>query len=293
MPSERELRRRVRSVKNIQQVTRAMQLVAASRMRRAQAQVLASRPYEDRLRRVLHDLAPYADPEHSPLLVRRAVRRVGMVLITSDRGLVGALNVNVIRTAVRFAQERPDAAFIAVGRKGVSAVRRLRLPLAAEFAGLGDRPTTLETGPVSLVAQQEFLAERFDEVHLVFPQFINTLRQVPTVRRILPFRPQQDESAAGPRGAQPAGRLQYLFEPDPETVLNAVLPRLIEVSVYQAILEAKASEQSARMVAMRNATDAAGDLIDEITLAANNARQNRITKEMLEIASGAEALAKG
>lgn len=285
MPSERELRRRVRSVKNIQQVTRAMQLVAASRMRRAQASVLASRPYEDRLRRVLHDLAPYADPEHSPLLVRRPVRRVGVVLITSDRGLVGALNVNVIRTAVRFAQERPDAGFIAVGRKGVSAVRRLRLPLAAEFVGLGDRPTTFETGPVSLVAQQEFLGERFDEVHLVFPRFINTLRQVPTVRRILPFRPEAEDEGGPP--------LQYLFEPDPETVLNAVLPRLIEVSVYQAILEAKASEQSARMVAMRNATDAAGDLIDEITLAANNARQNRITKEMLEIASGAEALAKG
>jgi len=285
MPSERELRRRVRSVKNIQQVTRAMQLVAASRMRRAQSSVLASRPYEDRLRRVLHDLAPYADPEVSPLLARREVRRVGIVLITSDRGLVGALNVNVVRAAVRFAREQREAAFIAVGRKGVSAVRRLHLSLAAEFTGLGDRPTTVETGPISTVAQEEFVAGRFDEVHLVFPRFVNTLRQVPTVLRILPFMPDA--------GAEEVPRLQYLFEPDAETVLNAVLPRLIEVSVYQAVLEAKASEQSARMVAMANATEAAGELIDEITLSANKARQDRITKEMLEIASGAEALSKG
>ncbi|MBI2773885.1 MAG: ATP synthase F1 subunit gamma [Chloroflexi bacterium] len=292
MPSERELRRRVRSVKNIQQVTQAMQLVAASRMRRAQAAVLASRPYEDRLRTVLHELAPFADPEVSPLLAQREVRRVGVVAITSDRGLVGALNVNVIRMALRFAQRHEGASFIAVGRKAVSAIRRLRLPLLAEFSGLGDRPTTVETGPISRIARDEFVGGGIDEVHLVFPRFVNTLRQVPTTLRILPFRIEPD-TAGGPRGAEPPGRLQYLFEPDPETVLNVVLPRLIEVSVYQAVLEAKASEQSARMVAMRNATDAAADLIDEITLAANKARQTRITKEMLEIASGAEALSKG
>jgi len=281
MPSERDLRRRVRSVKNIQQLTRAMQLVAASRMRHAQSSTLASRPYEDRLRSVLHDLAPYADPETSPLLARRDVRRVGVVLITSDRGLVGALNVNVVRTAVRFAQQQREAAFIGVGRKGVSAVRRLRLPTIAEFTALGDHPTTKETGPISTVAQEEFVGGRVDEVHLAFPRFVNTLRQVPTIVRVLPFMPETMEGIP---------RLQYLFEPDAESVLNAVLPRLIEVSVYQAVLEAKASEQSARMVAMRNATDAAGELIDDITLAANKARQTRITKEMLEIASGAEAM---
>ena len=285
MPSERELRRRVRSVRNIQQVTRAMQLVAASRMRRAQSSTLASRPFEERLRGVLDELAPYADPEVHPLLARRPVRRVAIVLVTSDRGLVGALNVNTIRTALRFAREKGEAAFIAVGRKGVNAVRRLRLPLTAEFMNLGDRPTTVETGPIAAVAVEEFVQARVDEVHLVFPRFVNTLRQVPTVVRLLPLTPEAP--------AEAAPRLQYLFEPDPETVLGAVLPRLIDVSVYQAVLEAKASEQSARMVAMRSATDAAGELIDEITLAANKARQNRITKEMLEIASGAEALAKG
>ncbi|MGH2451233.1 MAG: ATP synthase F1 subunit gamma [Candidatus Limnocylindria bacterium] len=285
MPSERELRRRVRSVKNIQQVTRAMQLVAASRMRRAQLSVLASRPYEEKLRAVLNDLAPYADPEASPLLARRdEVRRVMVLLVTTDRGLVGALNVNNIRNALRFAQQQPAATFVAVGRKGIGTLKRLRMPLTAEFSGLGDRPTTADTNIIARVAQEEFLSGAVDEVHLAFTQFVNTLRQVPTVRRLLPFMPEDVDISELPP-------LQYLFEPDPETVLGAALPRLLELSIYQTVLESIASEQSARMVAMRNATDAAADLIDDITLAANKARQGRITKEMLEIASGAEALA--
>lgn len=283
MPSERELRRRVRSVKNIQQVTKAMQLVAASRMRRAQQSVLASRPFEEKLRTVLNDLAPYADPEISPLLARREVKRVAIVLVTTDRGLVGSLNVNLTRAALRFAQEQPAASFIGVGRKGVATIRRLRLPLVAEFTNLGDRPTTADTNVIARVAQQEFLSGNVDEVYLAFTKFVNTLRQTPEIRRLLPLVPEEEDIDELPP-------LQYLFEPDAESVLNVVLPRLIEVSVYQSVLESQASEQSARMVAMRNATDAATDLIDEITLAANKARQGRITKEMLEIASGAEAL---
>lgn len=260
-----------------------MQLVAASRMRRAQQSVLASRPYEEKLRTVLNDLAPYADPEISPLLRRREVKRVAIVLVTTDRGLVGSLNVNLTRTALRFAQEQPSASFIAVGRKGVATIRRLRLPLTAEFTNLGDKPTTADTNIIARVAQEEFLNGNVDEVYLAFTKFVNTLRQTPEIRRLLPLVPEDEDIDELPP-------LQYLFEPDAETVLNAVLPRLIEVSVYQSILESQASEQSARMVAMRNATDAATDLIDEITLAANKARQGRITKEMLEIASGAEAL---
>lgn len=270
-------------MRNIQQVTKAMQLVAASRMRRAQQSVLASRPYEEKLRTVLNDLAPYADPEISPLLRRREVKRVAIVLVTTDRGLVGSLNVNLTRTALRFAQEQPSASFIAVGRKGVATIRRLRLPLTAEFTNLGDRPTTADTNIIARVAQEEFLTGKVDEVYLAFTKFVNTLRQTPEIRRLLPLVPEEEDIDELPP-------LQYIFEPDAETVLNAVLPRLIEVSVYQSILESQASEQSARMVAMRNATDAATDLIDEITLAANKARQGRITKEMLEIASGAEAL---
>lgn len=286
MPSERELRRRLRSVRNIRQVTKAMQTVAASRMRRAQGSVLASRPYEERLRSVLNDLGPYADPEVHPLLARRPVQRVGFLLVTSDRGLVGAMNTNLLRAAFRAARAQPEVGYIAVGRKGLTAVRRLRLPLIAEFTGLGDRPSSTETNVIARVAQEEYVAGRVDEVHLVFTRFVSTLRQEPTIRRILPLVPEEEDLDELPP-------LEYLFEPDPETVLGAVLPRLIEVSIYQAILDSIASEQSARMVAMRNATDNATDLIEDLTLASNKARQGRITKEMLEIATGAEAMAKG
>jgi F-type H+-transporting ATPase subunit gamma len=286
MPSERELRRRLRSVRNIRQVTKAMQTVAASRMRRAQQAVLASRPYEEKLRSVLNDLGPYADPEAHPLLARRPVRRVAVVVVTSDRGLVGAMNTNLLRVVLRFAREQPEVAYLPVGRKGLAAVRRLRAPLIAEFIGLGDRPHAADTNVIARVAQEEYVAGRVDEVHLAFTRFVNTLRQVPTLRRILPLLPEEEDIDELPP-------LQYIFEPDPVTVLGAVLPRLIEVSIYQAVLDSVASEQSARMVAMRNATDNASDLIDELTLASNKARQARITKEMLEIATGAEALAKG
>ena len=286
MPSERELRRRVRSVRNIQQVTRAMQTVSASKMRRAQQAVLASRPYENRLRTILNDLAPYADPEVHALLARRPVRRAGIILVTTDRGLVGALNANLLRAALRHAENLPAVSYVAVGRRGVGQLRRLRMPVVAEFSNLGDRPRAADTNIIARVAQEEFLAERVDEVHLAFTRFVSTLRQVPSIRRILPLVPEEEDVDRLPP-------LQYLFEPDPATVLQAVLPRVIEVSVYQAVLENIASEHSARMIAMRNATDAAADLIDSLTLATNKARQSRITKEMLEIASGAEALAKG
>jgi F-type H+-transporting ATPase subunit gamma len=284
MPSERDLRRRARSVRNIQQLTRAMQLVAASKMRRAQESVLASRPFEERLRTMLNDLAPYTDPELSPLLQRREpVKKVAIVLITSARGLVGPMNVNLLRTTLRFAQERPGVEYVAVGRKGIGSLRRMRAPVLAEFPTMPDRPTTTDTNPVARTAVDEFVSGNVDEVHLAFTRFVNTLRQEPTIRRLLPLVPEEEDLDKLPP-------IQYLFEPDPQTVMDQILPRFVEVAIYQAVLESKASEFSAQMVAMRNATDAAADLISELTLAANKARQTRITKEMLEIASGAEAL---
>jgi len=273
VPSERDLRRRAKSIKNIEQLTRAMQLVAASKMRRAQDAVLASRPFEEKLRSVLNELAPYADPEISPLLRTREVKRVGVVLITSERGLVGPMNTILLRQVLRFTEQQPAASYIGVGRKGIN---------VAEFT-VPDRPSTDDTNAIARAAVDEFTSGNVDEVYLAFTKFINTIRQEPTVRRLLPLIPEdEDDDTAAP--------IQYLFEPDPETVLGQILPRLVEVSVYQAVLESKASQFSAQMVAMRNATDAAGDLIGELTLAANKARQTRITKEMLEIASGAEAL---
>jgi F-type H+-transporting ATPase subunit gamma len=261
-----------------------MQLVAASKMRRAQESVLASRPFEQKLRSVLNELAPYADPELSPLLQRRTpVRRVAVVLITTDRGLVGPMNVNLLRTALRFAVEQPEARYVAVGRKGIGSLRRLRTPVIAEFPNIPDRPTTTDTNVIARVAVDEFISGNVDEVHLAFTRFINTLRQEPTIRRILPLVPEEEDLDDLPP-------IQYLFEPDPQTVMDVILPRFVEMTVYQAILESKASQWSAQMVAMRNATDAADDLIGDLVLAANKARQTRITKEMLEIASGAEAL---
>ncbi len=286
MATEREIRLRVRSIKNIQQVTKAQQTISASKMRRAQEAVLASRPFEEKLREVLNDLAPYADPEVSPLLVKRPVKRALILLITSDRGFVGAMNTNNMRNALRHAETLPATSWVAVGRKGIAQLRRFTQPTIAEFSGLGDRPSTADTNVIAKVAVDEFLAATVDEVYLAFTRFVNTLRQSPTVRRILPLVPEEEDIDVRPP-------LQYLFEPDPETVLNAILPRLIEVSIYQAILESLASEHSARLIAMRNATDAASDLIEELTLQANKARQWRVTKEMLEIASGAEALSKG
>lgn len=286
MPSERELRRRLRSIRNIRQVTQAMQTVAASRMRRAQTAVTASRPYEESLRTVLNDLGPYADPEFEPLLARRPVKRVLLVLVTSDRGLVGAMNTNLLRATLRFVQTKPAVSWLGVGRKGIAAIRRIRAESVAEFSNLGDRPSSTDTSVISRVLRDEFTSGNVDEVHLAFTRFVNTLRQVPTIRRILPLVPEEEDLDELPP-------LQYIFEPDPRTVLSAILPRLIDVTVYQAVLESIASEQSARMVAMRNATDNAGELIDELQLASNKARQSKITKEMLEIASGAEALSKG
>src|SRR6266850_1793223 len=270
MATEREIKLRVRSIKNIQQVTKAQQTISASKMRRAQDAVLASRPFEQRLREVLNDLAPYADADASPLLEKRPVKRALMLLITSDRGFVGAMNTNNVRNALREAESLPSVGWVPVGRKGIAQLRRAGQSVIAEFSGLGDRPTTADTNVIVKVVVEEFLATRV----------VNTLRQVPTVRRILPLVPEEEDIDARPP-------LQYIFEPDASTVLNAVLPRLLEVAVYQAILESLASEHSARLIAMRNATDAAGDLISELTLQANKARQWRITEEMFEIAWGA------
>jgi F-type H+-transporting ATPase subunit gamma len=211
------------------------------------------------------------------------MRKVAVVLITTDRGLVGPMNVNLVRAALRFAQTQPGTAYVAVGKKGIGSLRRMRAPVIAEFPNIPDRPTTNDTNIIARVAVDEFVNGNVDEVHLGFTRFINTLRQEPTIRRILPLVPEEEDLDDLPP-------IQYLFEPDPQAVMDAILPRFIEMSVYQAILESKASQFSAQMVAMRNATDAADDIISDLTLAANKARQTRITKEMLEIASGAEAL---
>lgn len=283
MPSTREIRRRIRSVRNMSQVTKAMEMVAASRMRRAQQRVLASRPYADLMREMMADLAAQplgAEPLH-PLLVRRPVRNVGLVVVSPNRGLCGSLPANLMRTVATYMlqhKETPTRS-IAVGRKGRDWLARYARNLDAEFTGLGDQPSYMETTPIARVVIDEYERGDVDEVYLVYTRFINTLNQRPEMRKLLPVEPGEN-----------ANRLEYIYEPSPGAVLSELLPRYVEVQIYQTILEAIASEQSARMVAMRNATDNAKDLVKELTLTYNKVRQANITREVAEISAGAAAL---
>ena len=286
MARDREIKRRIRSVKNIAQVTKAMEAVSASKMRRAQQQVLATRPYAQKAQEVLNFLAylPSNRQLLHPLLQERPVERALMILITADRGLAGGFNSHMIRTALRFANDlgKPTT-WVTVGRKGRDYMARYGYTIVAEFTKLGDRPTSVDVAPIARIATEEFAAERVDAVYLCYTDFINVLRQVPTVKQLLPIEPIEPTVKWSP---------DYIFEPDPETILNLVLYRFVELQILQALYESIASEHAARMVAMRNATEAALELVDVLTLSYNKARQERITKEIMDIAGGAEALRK-
>jgi F-type H+-transporting ATPase subunit gamma len=274
-------------VRNTSQITRAMEMVAASKMRRAQQQVTASRPYSDRLRLMIGDLAAMtvSDDERSqfPLLERRPVNRSLVILITADRGLAGAFNSNLLRRGILFMREQPEGFenidVISVGRKARDYMARLRQPTIAEFTQMPDRLSLDDVRPIIQVASSDFVAGKIDAVYIIYTQFVNTLRQHPEVRRILPIEPQEETGEVR----------DYIFEPDPSTVLEALLPRYIEVQIYQAMLESIASEHSARMVAMRNATDNAKEILTDLELSYNKARQAQITAEVAEIAAGAMA----
>jgi len=299
--SIRELKRRIKSVKNISQVTRAMQMVAASRMRRAQEQTLASRPYAAKAWEVLTHLASQrGDTEQlHPLLTHRdEIKKIAIILITADKGLAGAYNSNMIRATTRFMSEhnQQEANLITVGRKGRDFMVRYGRNVVAEFTDLPARPTTLDIGPIARLAVDGFLMGEYDEVYLAYTQFVNTLQQNPTIDLLLPIHAGHVEGkVTGQHLSQEdmiPGPAEYVYEPDPSTLLDTILPRFTELQVYQAVLEATASEHSARMVAMRNATENAKDLISDLTLTYNKVRQDAITKEMLDIAGGAEALAQ-
>ncbi len=266
-----------------------MEMVAAAKMRRAQAATLASRAYAVKSWEVLTYVAaqPGATKLMHPLLEERTtIKTIAVILITSDRGLCGAYNVNVIRKALAFMEEQnKPVKLITIGRRGREIMSRLGKDIIAEFTGLGERPTPRDIGPISKIAIDEFTRGDVDQVYVAFTQFKNVLVQIPTIRQLLPLRPSSTERIAG------AGAV-YLYEPNPEAILASVLPRFTEVQIYQDLLESVASEHSARMVAMRNATENARDLIQDLTLAMNKARQAAITKEILDIVGGAEAQRK-
>ena len=285
MANIRLIRRRIRGVQSIARITKAMEMIATSKMRRAQERGIAGRPYSEKICQVLADLAalPQAGDSQHPLLQRRPVAKMAIVHITPDRGLCGGLNANINRMAASFILEQSvPVTIIAVGRKGLDFMRRYGRDIRAEFTRLGDRPSLLDTLAISRVIIDDYTNGVIDLVYLGHTKFISTMVQKPVLQQILPIEP-----AAIPR----VQNVDYIYEPTPDIVLSELLPRFVEMQVYHAILESIASEQSARMVAMRNATDNANELIQDLTLWYNKARQEAITNELLDIVGGAAALA--
>ncbi len=288
MATPRELRRRIKSVKNISQVTRAMEAVSASKMRRAQAQVLATRPFATKAWEIASFLARQAQKGRAPhsLLEQREVQRVGFVIITPDKGLAGGMVANIIRAANNFKrQQTKPLGLITVGRKGRDFFARYGGGIVAEFTRLGDNPPLSKVTPISRLVIDAFLKHEFDSVYLGYTDFISPSQQRPVVRQILPVQPVNPEETGGATFYP-----SYIYEPDEETLLEELMPRLIESQLYQGLLESLASEHSARMMAMRNATNNAKDLVSSYTLTLNTVRQAAITREMLDITGGVEAL---
>ena len=288
MPNFREIRGRIRSVRNISQITRAMEMVAASKMRRAQQRVVATRPYTERISAVIGNLAGLAGAgdgdESFPLLDQRPIKNVAVILVTPDKGLCGSLNSNIIRRATRYILNEAGVPVevITVGKKGRDFMIRYRRDVVAEFTAIGDYPTLDQIAPIAQVAVDDFISGKVDAVSLIYTRFISTLTQRPELQQLLPVQPPEDA----------APMTDVIFEPSPTGVLNALLPRYVDQQVYRAVLESIASEHSSRMVAMRNATDNARELVSELTLSYNKARQTQITSEVSEISAGANALGR-
>jgi F-type H+-transporting ATPase subunit gamma len=282
MASQRDIRRRINAAKNIKQITRAMQFVAASKLRRAQESTLAARPYSEKIDEVLADVAAVLSGTDHPLLADPEGAKRLIILITTDRGLAGPLNTNVVRFIAREITEyQGDLAVVSVGRKGRDAMRRARVPIEAHFPGFGDKPKFADVLPLARLITDDFLSGGYGRIDLVYSRFISTLSQKPLLDTLLPIEPTEDTEGI------PGN--QFIFEPSPAAVLEQLLPRYVATRLYHAVLEGKASEESSRMVAMKNATENAEELIDDLTLAYNKVRQSNITREMIEIATGARA----
>jgi F-type H+-transporting ATPase subunit gamma len=292
MPSTRDIRRRIKSVKNTAQITKAMQMVAAAKMRKAQQAALVGRPYADLMNAILAEAGPRIASFRHPLMEIRAVRKRAVIVVSSDRGLCGGLNSNLFREAGKL--DKNTTIFVTAGRKASQFVARTKRQLAAEFT-YKDTPTFAEARAVSKFAQDLFLKGEADSVDILFTNFVSTLVQQPKTIPFLPVgkihavtvgtnAPAQELQKAGPRTDS------FEFEPDEKSVLGALLPHSLNFQMHQILLEAKASEQSARMVAMKNATDNAKQLIKDLTLEYNKLRQANITKELLEITTAQMAV---
>jgi F-type H+-transporting ATPase subunit gamma len=285
MASQREIKRRIRSTQNMAQITKALQMVAASRMRRAQMRVQASRPYSEAMTEIVADIMSRPGANEHPLLLQRDIRRADIVLVTPNRGLAGALITNVNREAARLVDRiGVPARFIGVGKKGRDFVVRSRHELLADYTDFADNVSIVDLRPVAEQVIDDYRNGDADVVYLVYPRFVSTLRQEPTSLQLLPVLAPEEATITA----------NWNYEPDnPALVLEELIPRYVEFAIYQAQLETLASYHSAQMIAMSNATDNANDLVKDLTLVMNKARQAEITKEISEISGAAEAIRTG
>jgi F-type H+-transporting ATPase subunit gamma len=287
VPNTRLIKRRIRSAQNIAKITKAMEMVSASKMRRAQDQVKASRPYADRLSAVLHSIGPKTDPRLHPLLQESLSGVPVLLVISTDRGLCGGLNSNLFKAVLEFKDAHPTLTTIVVGKKAQEFVNRAGLSVHAAFTGLPEKVGFAEALPIAQVVRDGFLNGAFSSVHAVHMEFINTLSQKPLVQAVLPLRPL---SAAADT---PAMSSEYVFEPNAQEILDWLLPYYIEMEIYQLLLDAKASEHSARMISMQNASNNAKDVVGSLQLEYNKGRQAGITRELIEITTASLSLAGG
>ena len=287
MPGSREIRNKIKSVQNTRKITKAMEMVAASKMRRAQERTRAARPYADKIRNVAAHLS-YANPEyrHPYMVVRDTVKKVGIIIVTADKGLCGGLNTNVLRMALAKMREWETQGesfeVCCIGNKGLGFMQRLGANVVSHVVGMGDKPHMERLIGVLKVMLDGYTEDRFDRLMIFYTKFINTMKQEPVMEQLLPL--------SGERLGSPEGAWDYLYEPDAKSVLDQTLTRYVEALIYQSVAENLASEQSARMVAMKAASDNAGNVIDELTLIYNKTRQASITKELSEIVGGAAAV---
>jgi F-type H+-transporting ATPase subunit gamma len=295
MPGSKEIRNKIKSVQNTRKITKAMEMVAASKMRRAQERMRMARPYGEKIRNVAAHIS-HANPEyrHPFLMERDTVKRVGIIVVTADKGLCGGLNTNVLRLVLNKVKEweaaGEDVEACAVGSKGLGFLQRLGMKVVSQVTALGDRPQMEKLVGAVKVMLDGYTADRFDRLEIFYTRFINTMKQEPVMEQLLPLSPEHIAVSAESAAATPTGTWDYIYEPDAAVVLNQVLTRYVEALIYQAVAENMASEQSARMVAMKSASDNAGNVIDELTLIYNKSRQASITKELSEIVGGAAAV---
>lgn len=290
MASLRDLRRRIRGIEKTMQVTRAMKAVSAAKMRRAQEDVLAARPFARRVRDVLGRVGSASAGVQHPLLTVREPKKVAYVVIAADRGLCGGFNTNVIRRAAGEAEKYQDVDFICVGRKAVTYFKRRDYNISREYIGVGESADLGLARDIAAYVSEKYVAEEYDKVYLVYSEFVNVLVQNPVTEMVLPVVTPEEEN--GEEGKKEGKKIsvEYIFEPDVESMLARLLPMYVENSIFQSLLESKAGEHSARMTAMDNATSNAEEMVDNLTLSLNRARQAAITKEISEIVGGAAAL---